>query len=81
MEIKVIGPGCANCKRLLDITKQAVREMGLETEVYYVTDIQTMIEMCIIQTPALSINGRVLFSGSVPDLKTIKNKINIVLKE
>ena len=81
MEIKVIGPGCANCKRLLDITKQAVREMGLETEVYYVTDIQTMVEMCIMQTPVLSINGRVIFSGSVPDLKTIKNKINIVLKK
>ena len=33
MEIKVIGPGCANCKRLLEATKQAVKETGLETEV------------------------------------------------
>ena len=75
MEIKVIGPGCANCKRLLEATKQAVKETGLETEVEYVTDIQKMVEMGIMQTPALAINGKVVLSGFVPDIKTIKNKI------
>ena len=75
MEIKVIGPGCANCKRLWEVTKQAVKEAGLETEIEYVTDIQKMVEMGIIQTPALAINGKVVLSGFVPDVKTIKNKI------
>ena len=75
MEIKVIGPGCANCKRLLEVTKQAVKEEGFETEIEYVTDIQKMVEMGIMQTPALAINGRVVLSGFVPDVKTIKNKI------
>ena len=75
IEIKVIGPGCANCKRLLEVTKQAVKEIGLETDVEYITDIQKMVEMGIMQTPALSVNGKVIFSGFVPDLKTIKNKI------
>ena len=77
MEIKVIGPGCANCKRLLEVTKQAVKEAGIETEIEYVTDIQKMVEMGIIQTPALAINGKVVLSGFVPDVKTIKNKINL----
>ena len=75
MEIKVIGPGCANCKRLLEVTKQAVKEAVLETEIEYVTDIQKMVEMGIMQTPALAINGKVVLSGFVPDVKTIKNKI------
>ena len=75
MEIKVIGPGCANCKRLLEVTKQAVKEAGLETEIEYVTDIQKMVEMGIMQTPALAINGKVVLSGFVADVKTIKNKI------
>jgi len=75
MEIKIIGPGCANCKRLLEVTKQAVKEAGLETEIEYVTDIQKMVEMGIMQTPALAINGKVVLSGFVPDVKTIKNKI------
>ena len=77
MEIKVIGPGCANCKRLLEVTKQAVKEAGLETEIEYVTDIQKMVEMGIMQTPALAINGKVVLSGFVPDVKTIKNKISL----
>lgn len=34
MEIKVIGPGCANCKRLLEVAKQAVSEAGLDTEIF-----------------------------------------------
>ena len=75
MEIKVIVPGCTNCKRLLEVTKQAVKEAGLETEIEYVTDIQTMVEMGIMQTPALAINGKIVLSGFVPDVKTIKNKI------
>ena len=75
MEIKVIGPGCTNCKRLLEVTKQAVREAGLEIEIEYVTDIQKMVEMGIMQTPALAINGKVVLSGFVPDVKTIRNKI------
>ena len=75
MEIKVIGPGCVNCKRLLEVTKQAVKEAGLEIEIEYVTDIQKMVEMGIMQTPALTINGKVILSGFVPDVKTIKSKI------
>lgn len=75
MEIKVIGPGCANCKTLLEVTKRAVNEEGIDTEVEYITDIQKIVEMGIMQTPALSINGKVVMSGFVPDVKTVKNKI------
>jgi len=75
MEIKVIGPGCANCKKLLEVTRQAVKEIGLEANVEYVTDIQKMVEMGIMQTPALAINGMVVLLGFVPDVKTVKNKI------
>lgn len=75
MDIKIIGPGCVNCKRLLEAMEQAVKELELETEVEYVTDIQKMVEMGIMQTPALAINGKAVLSGFVPDIKTIKNKI------
>jgi small redox-active disulfide protein 2 len=75
MEIKVVGSGCANCKNLLEITKRAVEELGLKIEIGYVTDIQKMVEMGIMQTPALAINDKVVLSGFVPDIKTVKNKI------
>jgi len=75
MEIKVVGPGCANCKNMLEIVKQAVKELDLKIEIEYVTDIQKMVEMGIMQTPALAINDKVVLSGYAPDIKTIKNKI------
>lgn len=34
-----------------------------------------LLLMGIIQTPALAIDGKVVFLGFVPDVKTIKNKI------
>jgi small redox-active disulfide protein 2 len=75
MEIKVVGPGCANCKNMLEIVKQAVKELDLKIEIEYVTDIQKMVEMGIMQTPALAINNKVVLSGYIPDIKTVKNKI------
>jgi len=75
MEIKVVSPGCANCKNMLEIVKQAVKELDLKIEIEYVTDIQKMVEMGIMQTPALAINNKVVLSGYVPDIKTVKNKI------
>lgn len=75
MEIKIVGPGCVNCKNLLEIVKRAVKELDLKIEIGYVTDIQKIVEMGIMQTPALAINDKVVLSGFVPDIKTVKNKI------
>ena len=30
MEIKVLGPGCANCHKMEEMTKQAVKELGID---------------------------------------------------
>jgi len=75
MEIKVVGSGCASCKNLLEIARRAVKELDLKIEIEYVTDIQKIVEMGIMQTPALAINDKVVLSGFVPDIKTVKNKI------
>ena len=60
---------------MLKVTKQALEELAPGTEVEYVTDVQKMVEMGIMQTPALVIDGTVVLSGFVPDLKTVRNKI------
>lgn len=72
VKIQVLGPGCASCKRLFELTKQAVQELGLKTEVEYVTDIQKIIEMGVMQSPVLAINEKVVIAGQVPSLEKIK---------
>jgi len=75
IKIQVLGPGCASCKKLFELTKQAVQEMGLKTEVEYVTDIQKIIEMGVMSSPVLAINGKPAITGFLPDVEKIKETI------
>lgn len=62
MEIKVLGPGCANCKTLLERVEQAVSELGVEARVEYVTKLDE-IKQWVMMTPGLVINGKVAHQG------------------
>lgn len=62
LRIKVLGPGCANCKKLLESTEEAVRRAGLEAEVEYVTDLAT-IQKYVMMTPGLVINEKIAHQG------------------
>jgi len=72
MTIQVLGSGCPTCKNLFELTKQAVEELGLKTEVEYVTDIQKIVEMGVMQSPVLAINGKPVMVGFVPNSEKIK---------
>lgn len=73
--IQVLGSGCPTCKKLFELTSEAVKQLGLEVEVEYVTDIQKMIEMGVMQSPVLAVNGKPVMTGSVSDIETIKEFI------
>jgi small redox-active disulfide protein 2 len=72
MEIKVLGTGCAKCKALDKITRNAIEELGLNATVEKVEDIQKIMEYAVMRTPALVINEKVVLSGQVPKLKAMK---------
>lgn len=79
MEIKVLGTGCAKCKSLDKITRQAVEELQLEATIEKVEDIQLIMEYAVLCTPALVINEKVVMSGQLPklaEMKEILTKIN-----
>jgi len=75
MKIQVLGSGCPTCKKLFELTKQAVEELDLKTEVEYITDIQKIIEMGLMSSPVLAINGKPILIGFVPDIEKIKKII------
>jgi small redox-active disulfide protein 2 len=72
MEIKVLGPGCANCNKLEKIVEEAVKELGISDPVQKVSDIQEMLSYGIMSTPALVVDGKVKFAGRVPGKDEIK---------
>lgn len=78
MKIQVLGSGCTTCKNLYEITKKAVGEMKLDTEVEYLTGnegIQKIIELGAVSSPVLSVNGHIAMTGFIPDTEKIKEKI------
>lgn len=63
--IKVLGSGCKNCHALLESTKEAVKAMGLDIEVGYVTDMQEITKYGVMSMPALVVNEKVASMGKV----------------
>ncbi len=66
MEIKVLGTGCPNCKRLEKLTHQAVADLGVDATVVKVEDLDQIMAYDILATPALVIDENVVASGRVP---------------
>lgn len=72
MRIQVLGSGCATCKKLHEITQKAVIELGLKEKVEYITDISKIIEMGVMQTPVLAVDGKPVMTGFTLDIEKIK---------
>lgn len=66
MIIKILGPGCANCAKLENATREAVAALGLDATFEKVTDYPTMMSYNVMRTPALVVDDKVLLSGRVP---------------
>ena len=66
LTIKVLGSGCANCKRLEQIAHKVVSEMGIEAEVVKVTEYPDIMAYNVLSTPGLVINEKLVASGRIP---------------
>ena len=74
--IEVLGSGCPKCHKLLEMTKETLLQLGLVIEISYVKEIDRMIELGIMSTPALAINGQAVLSGRLPSLEELKEVIS-----
>jgi small redox-active disulfide protein 2 len=72
MEIKVLGPGCPNCKKMEELVKTAVKELGIIATIEKVSDIREIMKYTMT-TPGLVINGKLKHSGKpLPALGKVK---------
>jgi small redox-active disulfide protein 2 len=65
LTIKVLGSGCANCKRLEQHARMALEQVGVEAEIEYVTDVAKFVDYGLMSTPGLVINEKLVSSGKV----------------
>ena len=80
MTIKVLGSGCATCKRLYEMTKQVVSELNWNEEVEYITDINQIINLGLMTSPVLMVDEQVLLTGKISDVEGIKKLLEDLKK-
>lgn len=66
MLIKILGPGCAKCYRLEQLTREAASELGIAPDFEHVTQIEQIMAYPIMTTPALVVDEVVKSSGRIP---------------
>jgi small redox-active disulfide protein 2 len=73
--IKVLGSGCANCRRLTKLTEEALAELGRPEPVEKVTDYAAIAAYGVMSTPALVVDEQVLTAGRIPALASLKQAL------
>ena len=66
LTIKVLGSGCANCKRVEQIVHKVVDEMTLQAEIIKVTEYPEIMKYNVMSTPGLVINEKIVSTGRIP---------------
>ena len=73
MIIKVLGPGCTNCKNLERVTRQAVDSLGVDATIEKVTDYPPIAGYGVMATPALVVDEKLVLSGRVPTAAQVRD--------
>lgn len=75
MKIKVLGTGCAKCKKLYDEAAKAIAESGVPVELEKVEKLDDILQYSVMMLPALVINEEVRSSGRIPPVAEMVNWI------
>ncbi len=70
--IKILGTGCAKCKKLAENAKAAANESGIEYKLEKVTDLNEIMGYGVMMTPGLVVDEEVKVTGKVADKDKIK---------
>lgn len=71
LNVKILGKGCANCKKLEEVARNAAASAGIQAEFEKVTDMNEIMSYDVLSTPALVLNGKVVSAGKIPAQSTI----------
>jgi small redox-active disulfide protein 2 len=72
MKIQVLGTGCPKCKKLTEYAEIAAKELNITCEIEKVTDIDAIMALGVMTTPALVVDGTIKSAGRLPSPTEIK---------
>jgi small redox-active disulfide protein 2 len=65
MKIQILGTGCPKCQTLERNAREAAAKAGIAAEIVKVSDIDEIMNMGVMVTPALAVDGVVKKAGKV----------------
>jgi small redox-active disulfide protein 2 len=77
-KIEVLGPGCARCKETFRVVQHVVESAGLTCSVVKNESIQRMIELGVMATPAVALDGAVVLAGRIPRAEEVRQLLGVV---
>lgn len=66
LTIKVLGPGCENCKRLAWLAERTANHLGVEAKIIKVTEYPDIMKYNVMSTPGLVVNEKLVSTGRIP---------------
>jgi small redox-active disulfide protein 2 len=75
MLIQVLGTGCAKCTKLAEQADTAAKQAGVDYTLEKVTDINKIVALGVMTTPALLVDGALKCSGNVPSIDQLEKML------
>jgi small redox-active disulfide protein 2 len=72
MKIQIAGPGCPNCQKTERNVINACAELDFTADISHVTNIAEILELGVMRTPAVVIDGEIVVSGRIPTVPEVK---------
>lgn len=72
LTVKILGSGCANCKKLEAVAREAAAAANLQADFVKVTDVKQIISYDLLSTPGLVINEKLVSSGRIPTVAEVQ---------
>ncbi len=75
MKIQIAGPGCARCQATEKVVNEVVNGLNMQAEIEHVYDIREYSRLGVRLTPAVLVDGKIVFSGRVPTVDELKKAL------
>lgn len=72
LTVKILGSGCANCRKLEAVAREAAARANIAAEFVKVTDMTDILAYDILSTPGLVIDGKVVSTGRIPTVAEVE---------
>jgi len=76
IKLQILGTGCPKCRKLAEQTEAAAQALGMDYTLEKVTDLNAIMQMGVMMTPALAVDGQVKVVGKVPSQEEIQQLIS-----